>query len=134
MNRKILFIVFGVMAFCLIFAACWVEFTINGHDPYKSNSGALISGKDTGTGEGYSKSTITVEVTLTNGLITAVNISSSTGELAPNGPEAISAAANIIILQNSFDLDTLSSATFTTNGIKEAGKQALTKLGATFDY
>ena len=136
MNRKILYIVLGVVALCLVFAACWDEFFFNGHDAYKNAGGSLINGTETGTGEGFNGSTIKVKITVANGYIDKVDITSSTGEYGAEGKKAMADAQTLIKAQNSFDfqVDALGVATRTVKGIIDGGKDALDKLGAEFDY
>ena len=78
-----------------------------------------------GSGTGYG-GTITVQVTLEDDTITAVNVVSAPGEdsaYLSQGENVI----NSIISEQSTDVDTISGATFSSTGILEAVNDALSK-------
>ena len=78
-----------------------------------------------GSGTGYG-GTITVQVTLEDDTITAINVTSAPGEdsaYLSQGENVI----NSIISEQSTDVDTISGATFSSTGILEAVNDALSK-------
>ena len=86
---------------------------------------AYKNGTYEGSGTGYG-GTITVQVTLEDDTITAVNVVSAPGEdsaYLSQGENVI----NSIISEQSTDVDTISGATFSSTGILEAVNDALSK-------
>lgn len=83
----------------------------------------VADGKYTGSAQGF-KSTITVEVTVKNHKITAIDVKSEN-----DTPNFFSRAKNgvipAIIEKQSTDVDVVSGATYSSNGIKNAVKNAL---------
>lgn len=99
---------------------------VNAASKYVQESGSA-SGGLTGTAEGFG-GPITVSVTMDGDKITAVEIvsNSETPEIAGNALEQIPAA---IVEANSADVDIVAGATYTSNGIINAVKDALDSAG-----
>ena len=90
-----------------------------------------FSGTVSGTARGHSPG-VEVTLTLVNGIITEVelNLSRETAAFARTpGREA----PGLIIEMNSTNIDTIAGATETSDGIREAGKQALLKIPGVTD-
>ena len=89
---------------------------------------AAASGPLTGTADGF-MGPITVEVTMDGDTITGVTVvsNSETPSIAGNALEQIPAA---IVAANSADVDIVAGATFTSNGIINAVKNALESAGS----
>lgn len=96
---------------------------VNAASAYVQESGAGGSGGLTGTADGF-LGPITVSVTMEGDTITAVEVlsNSDTPEIAGKALEQIPAA---IVEANSPDVDVVSGATYTSNGIINAVKDAL---------
>ena len=73
-----------------------------------------------GTGKGYND--ITVRVNIKNSKIAYISIVSESEQF---GDEALLLLSESIIAQQSFDVDTVSGATLTSNGVIDAVKNAL---------
>ena len=86
---------------------------------------AYKNGTYEGSGTGYG-GTITVQVTLEDDTITAVNVVSAPGEDSAYLSQGES-VINSIISEQSTDVDTISGATFSSTGILEAVNDALSK-------
>ncbi|MCD8144875.1 MAG: FMN-binding protein [Oscillospiraceae bacterium] len=86
--------------------------------------GNYTDGVYTGTGTGYGGE-IEVQVTVENGQITAIEILSHAGETESFFNRAI-AVVDSILLSQSWEVDAVSGATYSSNGIKNAVKNALT--------
>ena len=99
---------------------------VNAASKYVQESGAA-GGPLTGTANGFG-GPITVSVTMDGDKITAVEIvsNSETPEIAGTALEQIPAA---IVAANSADVDIVSGATYTSNGIINAVKNALDSAG-----
>ena len=99
---------------------------VNAASKYVQESGAA-GGPLTGTANGFG-GPITVSVTMDGDKITAVEIvsNSETPEIAGTALEQIPAA---IVAANSADVDIVSGATYTSNGIINAVKNALESAG-----
>ncbi len=94
--------------------------------------GTYQDGVWTGTAAGFGGN-ITVEVTISGGEITAIEIVSASGETASYLAKA-EAVIDKIIAAQSPNVDTVSGATYSSNGIINAVKRALTKaMGGTVD-
>lgn len=89
----------------------------------KNALGILTDGKYVGQGQGF-KSTISVEVIVENGKITAINILSH-GETPFLSDAALDTVPKAIIAAQSTDVDTVTGATGTSRGIIAAVKNAL---------
>ena len=89
----------------------------------KTQEGAYIDGVYSGEADGFG-GTVAVDVTVENGQITAVDITDASGE---DGAYLDMATAIIdeILEQQTADVDTISGATFSSTGIKNAAMQAL---------
>jgi uncharacterized protein with FMN-binding domain len=115
----------AVIAISLVLAACFVE-----SDPTDNPKGEAFdsySGTAEGSGTGYNGSTIKVTLTLTNGYITDVQIDGP-GETPAIGGILIKNAPNQIKAANSLDAISGATATFTRDGIINAGKKALAEI------
>ena len=87
----------------------------------------LIDGEYTGTGQGYGGQ-ITMRLVVENGSVASLDIVSAPGET----PAYLSRAKTIIpkiISSGSADIDGVSGATYSSNGIKAAAAQALKQAG-----
>lgn len=82
-------------------------------------------GTYTGEAQGYG-GTLAVELTVENGKITALTITSAEKEDTAY-LDAASAVIDSILEQQSTDVDTVSGATFSSNGILHAAEDALRK-------
>lgn len=89
----------------------------------KNALGTWADGTYTGQGQGF-KSTITVEVVVEDGKITAINILGQ-GETPFLSDAAFDAVPKAIIAAQSTDVDTVTGATGTSKGIIAAVKDAL---------
>ncbi len=88
---------------------------------------ALLPGKYTGTARGFS-SDITVEVTVAGGKITEITIISQDDTAEVSGP-AFAAIIAAIKQEQSLDVDLVSGATYSSEGLVEAVKNALRSEG-----
>ena len=87
----------------------------------------------TGTGKGFGgEGAITVTVTLTDGVITDV-VAEGKNETEGIGSKAIESLPAAMVLGNTWNVDVLTSATVSSNGIIEATKAALTDAGVNPD-
>jgi uncharacterized protein with FMN-binding domain/NAD-dependent dihydropyrimidine dehydrogenase PreA subunit len=89
----------------------------------------VADGVYTGTGTGY-RGDMTVQVTVENEVITAVQIVSSSDDSKWLN-RAYSTVASEIISTQTADVDTVSGATYSSMGIKEAVADALVSAGST---
>jgi uncharacterized protein with FMN-binding domain len=99
-------------------------------EPLTDSSGELASGTATGTAQGFFDP---IEVTLIvkDGYIIDVKIKKGSRDEESVGKNIIESAPEYIKKANSFDIDALASASpavATKTAIKNAGKQALTKI------
>lgn len=96
-----------------------------------ANAGTLKDGKYTGQGEGKG-GIITVEVTVENGKVAKIDVVEhhETEGLCDAPMQEI---IDNVIESNSFNVDTVSGATLTSQGLLEAIKVALIEAGATSD-
>ncbi len=92
-------------------------------DPFRD--GTDLDGTYTGTAQGFGGS-ITVRVTISGGKITAIDIVSAAAETPSYFARAKGVIANILSSQSP-NVDTVSGATYSSNGIINAVKRALTK-------
>jgi uncharacterized repeat protein (TIGR02543 family) len=107
-------------AISVLIAACVLENDVAKHDAWP-----LPDGHGSGTAANQFGA-VTVELTLTGGIITDAKVS---GNQTGPGPDAIKAAPGLIVLSNSVDFDKISGATYTAKAISEAGRQALDLIG-----
>ena len=82
------------------------------------------SGSDSGDGAGYKDGTYTVEVTVKDGKIEAIEVTSAEKEDSAYLAMAEDIIPKIIEAQSA-EVDTISGATFSSTGIKNAAEQAL---------
>lgn len=94
---------------------------------YTAPSGGYKDGTYTGSAQGFG-GTIGVSVTVSGGKITAVNITSASGETASYLSSAKGVISRILSKQSP-NVDTVSGATYSSNGIINAVKNALSKAG-----
>ena len=90
-----------------------------------ANAGSWQDGTWTGTAQGYGGD-VTVSVTIANKKITAIEVVSASGETPSFFSRAKAIIPKIIEAQNP-DVDVVSGATYSSNGIINAVKNALTK-------
>ena len=104
---------------------------VNSASSYIADSGSGADGALTGEGSGFG-GPITVEVTMDGDDITSVTIvsNSETPSIAANALEQIPAA---IVEADTADVDIVAGATYTSNGIINAVKDALSKAGGGTD-
>ncbi|GHV35190.1 hypothetical protein AGMMS4952_27550 [Spirochaetia bacterium] len=132
MKKQTLFIL-GIAVIALLFglSGCPTDDdtpTTNGPAPFEGKP----SGRDSGTFWGYS-SDITVEITMEDGYITLVTITTSGGEghESPGiGQVLVERAPDLIKTQNSIDAVSSATCTYTRDAIKTAGQQAIDKIKA----
>jgi fumarate reductase flavoprotein subunit len=84
------------------------------------------SGNATAVAPGFGGD-ISVSITMANGVITDVQVTGDS-ETPTIGGVAVTRAPDIIKKYNSADIDTISGATITTGGIKEAAQAAIDKI------
>jgi fumarate reductase flavoprotein subunit len=85
------------------------------------------SGTATAVAQGFGGE-VTVTVTLENGVITEVT-AEGPGETPGIGSEAIAQLPNAIKAANSADVDGISGATFSSNAVITAAKDAIAQIG-----
>lgn len=90
--------------------------------------GAYTDGTYQGSAQGFG-GTVTVEVTIENGNIAGIEVVSADGEDAAYYNMAIDVLDSIIETQSADDIDVVSGATYTSNGIIGAAREALGKAG-----
>ena len=91
--------------------------------------GKYKDGTYLGSAQGFG-GTVTVKVTVEDGYISDIQVVSADGEDAAYYNMAID-VLNSIIADQSSDVDVVSGATYTSNGIIGAAKEALGKAGGT---
>lgn len=91
-----------------------------------SGNGKLVSGTFTGTGKGF-KGDIKVTVDIKDNAITKVVADQH--ETPGLGSSAVEKLINKVVATNSIEVDTVASATFSSNGFKEAMTNALKAAG-----
>lgn len=92
---------------------------------------AAVAEEATGTDKGFGGA-VTVTVTLTDGVITAVT-AEGPNETDGIGSKAIESLPAAMVEGNTWNVDTMSGATLTSNGLIEATKAALTAAGVNPD-
>jgi uncharacterized protein with FMN-binding domain len=117
MNKQTLYFP-GALFLCLMLAGCPAGLDLDVHEPWGNKTGT-----ETRSAQGFGGS-VSVTLTMDSGIITDVKISGP-NESVGYGLSAIEQAPELIKEKNSFEIDTLSGATLTTNAIKDAGKAAL---------
>ncbi len=85
-----------------------------------------LDGTYEGSGTGYKNGTVTVKVTITDGKITAIETVDASSQTEKYWKSAEELYASIIEAQST-DVDGISGATMSSNGIKEAVADALSK-------
>lgn len=85
----------------------------------------MEDGNYSGSGKDYNGK-INVKVKIENDTITAVNVLTQQKD-APIGKEVLPVLKKRIIKKQTYNIDGVSGATITSNGIKEAVKNALNK-------
>lgn len=88
--------------------------------------GSYKDGTYTGTAAGF-RGNITVSVTIAGGKISTISVVSAPGNDEPYLSKAKTLIAKVIAKQSPNGVDTVSGATYSSNGILNAIKQALTK-------
>ena len=96
---------------------------------YTAPSGGYKDGTYTGSAQGFG-GTIGVSLTISGGKITAVNVTSASGETASYLSSAKGVISKILSKQTP-NVDTVSGATYSSNGILNAVKEALNKAAGT---
>lgn len=84
-------------------------------------------GTYTGSGQGFG-GTVSVEVTISGGSITEITVTDAAGEDAAYLNRAAQMIDRMLAAQSA-EVDTISGATFSSNGIKTAVQQALKEAG-----
>lgn len=90
--------------------------------------GNYTDGTYQGSAQGYG-GTVTVEITIENGNLVNIEVVSADGEDAAYYNMAIDVLDSIIEKQSADDIDVVSGATYSSNGIIGAAKEALGKAG-----
>jgi fumarate reductase flavoprotein subunit len=85
------------------------------------------SGTASATAQGFG-GPVTVTVTIEKGRITSVE-ADGPGETQGIGSRAISMLPGAIVAANSVDVDSVAGASFTSEAIKTAAKEAIAKIG-----
>lgn len=93
----------------------------------KVNTGGLKNGTFSGSAQGYG-GTVSVKVTVYGGKIKSIRIVSHSGE-TPAFFNKAKAVVTKILASQSVDVDTVSGATYSSNGIRNAVADALSKAG-----
>jgi fumarate reductase flavoprotein subunit len=126
-KKSIVITLLAVSIFSLILYGCLYDPAddINIHPAYRDSNGDF-TGTASGSAPGY-KSDITVGITLEKGFIKTVNITHS--DDPEYADKAVETAKRLIVETNSFAIDAISGATYTRDGIKVAGEQALKSKG-----
>jgi len=129
---------FAVLAsFCLFFTSCIIEhheIPLETRDPWGIPP---FSGTVSATANGYYENSVTVTITLANGVFTNVVINVM-GDTAGFREMAHAAATPIVNATNSFhipqaDIDGATGATLTLRGIVRAGSQALLEIPGVYE-
>lgn len=89
--------------------------------------GPYVDGTYSGTAQGYG-GPVTTELTIENGNITGIEITSSDGEDAAYYNMCLGILDKVVETQGA-DVDTVSGATYTSNGIINGVKDALSQAG-----
>ncbi len=76
----------------------------------------------------FNDGTLSLTLTLTDDVITDVQVTRSATEASP-GDEAVATLPGLMVEQNTTDVDVISGATFTSESIIQAAKAALAELG-----
>ena len=95
------------------------------------NTYTKYTGTITGTGSGYRSRTITVNVTLLNGVVVPNGVSINHTETQSYGGVIIDELKPKIVIANSFEpivIDAMSGATMTKNGLIEAAVKIVEQL------
>lgn len=101
----------------------------SGSQTAKSESGKYADGTYEGSGSGFRGATTKVSVTVENGYITDI-MTISYGDDAPYYKRAFSSVTQDIIDSQSTDVDAVSGATYSSNGIMDAVADALENASA----
>jgi len=132
MKKKFRAISFAALLLgCLMFTACPTELSLSGGDGRPADAwGDGYSGTVSGSGAGYRGNRVGVTLTLEDGRITNVelDLSTQTAPFVRRHPREI---PPIVIRDNSFDnipVQIISGSTRTTEGIIEAGNDALSRI------
>lgn len=91
-------------------------------------AGSYKDGTYQGSAQGFG-GTVTVEITIENGNIATIEVVSAAGEDAAYYNMAIDVLDSIIEKQSAEDIDVISGATYSSNGIIGAAQEALGKAG-----
>lgn len=98
-----------------------------GSKKVKSKAKGLKDGEYTGTGQGYG-GPVTMKLTVKNGTIDSLEVASASGE-TPAYFNMAKAIIPDIVSSGSANVDGVSGATYSSNGIKAAAAEALKKAG-----
>ena len=117
-------IILGIL--CLIITGCYIEYDPNNITPGEAWGDGTFSDKVEGTGLGY-ESVIKVVLDIELGNIIAIEV---THKDSPGiGGAFINKVKPLIVKANSFNvIDGMTGATYTRDGLKEAGKAALNQI------
>ena len=101
----------------------YVSSSNSGGNSTVSSDSNYKDGTYSGTAQGYG-GTVTTEIVIKKGMITGIDITSSDGEDAAYYNMCLGILDEIVKKQNA-DVDTVSGATYTSDGIINGAKQAL---------
>ena len=123
--KKLLFTGIILTLVCLLFASCTAKKRNGNGDLWGTpmQNSVTVSG----TARGHNELGIGVELTLVNGKITNVVLDLSNDTLIYT-QLVQSRAPEIIIQQNTTNIDTIAGASETTRGIRRAGRKALLQV------
>ncbi len=122
----------ALLTVCLI-SGLWAcsspseESTTSGSTQAPETTAAADSGTFTGTARGYGGD-VTVTITVADGAITEVTASGD-DETPSIGGQAVEQLPAAILEEQTWDVDTFSGATMTSNAIRDAAKAAMTQAG-----
>ena len=118
-----------ILAF-LLAAALVLSMTACGAAPASvgasGSAAGLTDGTYTGEGKG-NNGNITVEVTVEQGKLAGVTVTDHS-ETKGLGDTAMESLIEVMVANNTTNVDAVSGATFSSNGLKEAVQQALRQL------
>ena len=124
-----------ILAF-LLAAALVLSMTACGAAPASAGASGSAAGLTDGTYTGEGKGNngnITVEVTVEQGKLAGVTVTDHS-ETKGLGDTAMESLIEVMVANNTTNVDAVSGATFSSNGLKEAVQQALRQAGADDAY
>jgi len=129
MRKKVIIILLAVSICNVIVYGCLIDpkdIPSDERPCYIDSADTAFTGIASGSAWGY-KSDITVVIKLEGGEIKKVAITH--GDDREYADKAVAQAKELILATNSFNINAITGATYTRNGIKKAGEQALELKG-----